>query len=153
ELDGYLSNSDGLVEILIDKDNRIHEKIVPSDKKYWIKKPSEREFDDCCNEFWNVSAYVAKGLLRKELLFALDHFNQVLRPELFRMISWNVGIREGFNFSVGKSYKFMDNYLTEAELEKLINTYSQSGYIESWESYELCRSEEHTSELQSRFDI
>ncbi|MBU5467028.1 aminoglycoside 6-adenylyltransferase [Virgibacillus sp. MSJ-26] len=138
ELDDYLSNSDGLVEILIDKDNRINEKIVPSDKKYWIKKPSEREFDDCCNEFWNVSAYVAKGLLRKELLFALDHFNQVLRPELLRMISWNVGIREGFNFSVGKSYKFMDNYLTEAELEKLINTYSQSGYIESWESYELC---------------
>lgn len=132
ELDDYLSNSDGLVEILIDKDNRINEKIVPSDKKYWIKKPSEREFDDCCNEFWNVSAYVAKGLLRKELLFALDHFNQVLRPELLRMISWNVGIREGFNFSVGKSYKFMDNYLTEAELEKLINTYSQSGYIESW---------------------
>src|SRR5699024_5864736 len=83
---------------------------------------------DCCNEFWNVSAYVAKGLLRKELLFALDHFNQVLRPELLRMISWNVGIREGFNFSVGKSYKFMDNYLTEAELEKLINTYSPLGY-------------------------
>src|SRR5699024_9252658 len=45
ELDDYLSNSDGLVEILIDKDNRINEKIVPSDKKYWIKKPSEREFD------------------------------------------------------------------------------------------------------------
>src|SRR5699024_12825646 len=66
-LDDYLTNSDGLDEILIDKDNRINEKIVPRDKKYWIKKPSEREFDDCCNEFWNVSAYVAKGLLRKEL--------------------------------------------------------------------------------------
>ena len=138
ELDDYLSNSDGLMEILIDKDNRINKKIDPSDKKYWIKKPSEQEFDDCCNEFWNVSAYVAKGLLRKELFFALDHFNQILRPELLRMMSWEVGIREGFNFSIGKNYKFINNYLPKAELEKLINTYSQSGYIESWESFKLC---------------
>ena len=55
------------------------------------------------------------------------------------MMSWEVGIREGFNFSVGKNYKFIDNYLPKAELEKLIDTYSQSGYIESWESFELCR--------------
>lgn len=115
ELDDYLSNSDGLMEILIDKDNRINKKIDPSDKKYWIKKPSEQEFDDCCNEFWNVSAYVAKGLLRKELFFALDHFNQILRPELLRMMSWEVGIREGFNFSIGKNYKFINNYLPKAE--------------------------------------
>src|SRR5699024_222912 len=113
ELDEYLSNSDGLGERLSDKHSRINEKSGPSDKKYWIKKPSERECDDCCNEFWNVSAYVAKGLLRKELLFALDHFNQVLRPELFRMISWHVGIIEEFNFSVGKSCKFIDSNLTK----------------------------------------
>ena len=138
ELDDYLSNSDGLVEILIDKDNRINKRIVPSDEKYWIEKPSGQEFDDCCNEFWSVSSYVAKGLLRKEFFFALDHFNQILRPELLRMMSWEVGIREGFNFSIGKNYKFINNYLPKAELEKLINTYSQSGYIESWESFKLC---------------
>lgn len=138
EMDYYLSESDGLVEVLVDKDNRIKEKIVPSDEKYWIKKPSERQFDDCCNEFWSVSTYVAKGLFRKEFLYAMDHFNQILRPELLRMISWEVGIREGFNFSVGKNYKFISNYLPEAELKKLINTFSQSGYKESWESFELC---------------
>jgi len=138
EIDEYLSNSDGLVEVLIDKDNRFNEKIVPSDKKYWVKKPTKREFDDCCNEFWSVSAYVAKGLLRKELFYALDHFNQILRPELLRMISWEVGIREGFNFSLGKNYKFIGNFLPEDKLEKLMNTFSQSSYKESWESFELC---------------
>ena len=50
----------------------------------------------------------------------------------------NVGIRKGFNFSLGKNYKFIGNYLPEDELEKLINTFSQSGYKESWESFELC---------------
>ncbi|HHP1041596.1 TPA: aminoglycoside 6-adenylyltransferase [Bacillus thuringiensis] len=138
EIDQYLSDVDGLVEILIDEDKRINEKIVPNDKKYWIKKPSEREFDDCCNEFWCVSAYIAKGFYRKELFYALDHFNQILRPELLRMMSWEVGIREGFNFSVGKNYKFIGNYLPEEELEKLIKTFSQSGYKESWGSFKLC---------------
>lgn len=37
EIDQYLSDADGLVEILIDKDKHINEKIVPNDKKYWIK--------------------------------------------------------------------------------------------------------------------
>ncbi|MED4531563.1 aminoglycoside 6-adenylyltransferase [Metabacillus fastidiosus] len=134
----YFADSDGLVEVLIDKDKRIKEKIIPNDKIYWIKKPTEREFDDCCNEFWSVSTYVAKGLLRKELFFALDHFNQILRPELFRMIAWEVGTREGFNFSVGKNYKFIDQYLPHEEVEKLVNTFSRAGYKQCWESFELC---------------
>ncbi|HEY4600328.1 MAG TPA: aminoglycoside 6-adenylyltransferase [Cerasibacillus sp.] len=138
EVNKYFSNSDGLVEILVDKDDRISKAIIPSDIKYWTKKPNEQEFDDCCNEFWNVSAYVAKGLFRKELLFALDHFNQILRPELLRMISWEVGLRKGFNFSVGKNYKFIDQYLPEKEFDKLTKTFSLSGYRESWESFELC---------------
>ena len=41
-------------------------------------------------------AYVIKGLCRKEILFAIDHFNQIVRHELLRMISWKVGIETGF---------------------------------------------------------
>lgn len=25
---------------------------------YHVRKPSAREYDDCCNEFWNVTPYV-----------------------------------------------------------------------------------------------
>ncbi|MFF2480633.1 aminoglycoside 6-adenylyltransferase [Paenibacillus sp. NPDC058071] len=138
EVDAYLSESDGLVEVLLDKDDRLQESLFPNDKKYWIHKPSEGQFDDCCNEFWSVSSYVAKGLVRKELLFALDHMNQIIRPELLRMMSWEVGIRHGFHFSVGKNYKFIDRYVPEQEFEKLVQTFSQSGYQQSWESFELC---------------
>lgn len=38
---------------------------------YHVRKPSAREYDDCCNEFWNVTPYVIKGLCRKEILFAI----------------------------------------------------------------------------------
>lgn len=49
---------------------------------YHVRKPSAREYDDCCNEFWNVTPYVIKGLCRKEILFAIDHFNQILGVSL-----------------------------------------------------------------------
>lgn len=76
---------------MLDKDNMIKTEIVPTDEDYYIKCPTERKFDDCCNEFWNVATYVSKGLLRGEILFAIDHMNEVLRHELLRMISWYVG--------------------------------------------------------------
>ena len=65
------------MEVLLDKDGSSNE-MVANDRHYWIKKPTEREFDDCCNEFWMVSTYVVKGLARKEILFAIDHLNELL---------------------------------------------------------------------------
>lgn len=39
---------------------------------YHVRKPSAREYDDCCNEFWNVTPYVIKGLsLRKFYLLLI----------------------------------------------------------------------------------
>ena len=72
-----------------------------------------------CNEFWNVTPYVIKGLCRKEILFAIDHFNQIVRHESLRMISWKVGIETGFKLSVGKNYKFIERYISEDLWEKL----------------------------------
>lgn len=138
EIEHYFSESDGLVKLLIDKDNRISNKIVTSDERYWIKKPSEREFIDCCNEFWSVSTYVAKGLYRKEILYAIDHFNQILRPELLRMMSWKIGLRKGFNFSLGKYYKFIDQHISKEVFDRLLSTFSLVGYKETWQSFQIC---------------
>lgn len=66
-LEEYLKR-DKLVTVLLDKDNRIKEKIIPTDEEYHIRKPTMRQFDDCCNEFWHVSTYVVKGLMRREIL-------------------------------------------------------------------------------------
>lgn len=54
-LEEYLTR-DKLVKIMLDKDNMIKTEIVPTDEDYYIKCPTERKFDDCCNEFWNVAA-------------------------------------------------------------------------------------------------
>lgn len=138
ELEQYLSESDGLIKLLLDKDSKINKKMDPNDEKYHIKKPSAREFDDCCNEFWMVSTYVVKGLARKEILFAIDHLNEIARPNLLRMMAWNIGIETSFSLSVGKNYKYIQNYLDINDWEKLLNTYAENSYETMWQSLFDC---------------
>ena len=129
---------DNLVKLLLDKDNRIEHPPVQTDKDYHLKMPTERMFDDCCNEFWNTTTYVVKGLCRKEILFAIDHLNDIVRKELLRMISWSVGIEHGTDFSLGKSYKFLRRYISEELWERLMSTYNMDSYPHMWESLEQC---------------
>mgnify|MGYP001193063613 CR=1 FL=1 len=87
EVEEYFSKSDSLVEVLLDKDNRIQGDIIATDRQYWIKQPTAREFDDCYNEFWMVSTYIVKGLARRGILFAADHLHEIARPNLLRMMA------------------------------------------------------------------
>lgn len=138
EVDDYFLNSDGLVEVLLDKYSLVKNDVIPSDRKYWIKKPTAREFDDCCNEFWWVSTYVVKGLARKEILFAIDHLSEIARPNLLRMMSWQIGLERGFDFSTGKNYKIINHYLPIEDWEKLLSTCSQGSYTNMWEALFTC---------------
>ncbi|MGE6231173.1 aminoglycoside 6-adenylyltransferase [Paenibacillus chitinolyticus] len=138
EVEDYFTNSDGLVEVLLDKDTLIKNEVVADDRQYWIKKPTAREFDDCCNEFWMVSTYVVKGLARKEILFAIDHLNEIARPNLLRMMTWQIGSEQGYTFSVGKNYKFINRYLPNEDWESLLSTYAENGYPEMWQSLLTC---------------
>ncbi len=138
EVEAYFADSDGLVEVLLDKDSLITNEVVPNDRQYWIKKPTAREYDDCCNEFWMVSTYVVKGLARKEILFAIDHLHEVARPNLLRMMAWHIGAEHGYTFSVGKNYKFIDRYLTTEDWETLLSTYAENSYPSMWKSLLTC---------------
>ena len=137
DLEEYF-NCDKLVKVLLDKDNKINWNVVPTDEDFYIKPPTARMYDDCCNEFWFSSTYVCKGLLRGEILFAIEHMNNILRKELLRMISWKVGIERGFDFSLGKEYKFLNQYVSEDLWSNLLGTCSMNSYEEMWKSFELC---------------
>ncbi|HIQ59588.1 MAG TPA: aminoglycoside 6-adenylyltransferase [Candidatus Merdivicinus intestinavium] len=118
----YLAQ-DSLRAILLDKDGRVPEKPVPSDRDYRLKRPTPRSFDDCCNEFWNLSHYVARGICREALFYAARHLD-LMREELFRMLGWEAGFREGFSFSLGKQYRFLDRHMDPARWDALAGTYN-----------------------------
>lgn len=128
--------SDKLIRVLLDKDG-LCPPMIPTDIDYHIQRPTARMADDCCNEFWNTTTYVVKGLCRQEILFAIDHL-QIVRQELLRMLSWQIGMERGFDFSLGKNYKFMQAYLPAPQWEQLVRTYRMDGYPQVWDALFLC---------------
>ncbi|MEY9978231.1 aminoglycoside 6-adenylyltransferase [Lysinibacillus sp. RC79] len=132
EKDIYCSE-DGLTVILLDKDGSMPKLSEPTDKDYWVKNPSAEFFADCCNEFWWVSTYVAKGLWRQEILYAYDHLNSA-REMLLTMLEWKVGIETNFSLSVGKNSKYLKSYLDNDIWERLMKTYPNGDYEQVWNS-------------------
>lgn len=131
EKDEYCQE-DKLTVILLDKDDSLPTLTLPTDAEYWVKRPSAEFFADCCNEFWWVSTYVAKGLWRKEMLYAQDHLNQHTRPMLIKMLEWQVGIETDFSVSIGKSGKYLEKFLSKGSWERLLSTYADGSYQSVW---------------------
>jgi len=126
--------ADSLTLPLLDKDDLFPEIPGPTDKDYWVRKPEAAHFASCCNEFWWVSPYIAKGLWRKEILFAMDHLNTCVRPMLLMMLSWEAGIRTGFSVSVGKCGKYLDQYLPHETWTRFLFTYPTADASAVWDA-------------------
>jgi aminoglycoside 6-adenylyltransferase len=120
--------------VLLDKDQLFLTNPRTNEGLFLIKKPSEKAFRDCCNEFWWVAVYAAKGLWRKEILYATDHLESHIRKELLKMLEWQVGFRNHFQVSTGKSQKYLLLYLTEKQGSDLMTTYDLSGYDQCWKA-------------------
>jgi aminoglycoside 6-adenylyltransferase len=134
------NNGDKLSVILLDKDHCLPALSAPTDEDYWVKRPSPEFFADCCNEFWWISTYVAKGLWRKEILYAQDHLNKVMRPMLLKMLEWQVGIQTDYSVSTGKSGKYLEKYLSEQSWKELLSTYAGGSYDAVWEAmFAMCK--------------
>lgn len=125
--------SDPLIQVLLDKDGLCENMHPPSDKPFWIQCPSAEFYDDCANEFWLVSTYIVKGLLRGELLFANWHMEQILRKELLRMLSWHVGATRGYPVNVGKHHRDIVFYLSNDQNKLLMATYCLCSVDSAWD--------------------
>ncbi|ORO41059.1 aminoglycoside adenylyltransferase [Streptococcus oralis subsp. tigurinus] len=83
---------------------------APTAKRYWTNPASEIDFEKACNEFWWVSAYVVKGICRKQFLYATDHLYGICQQELLKILAWQVASDRG-TVDVGKNYKYLFQYL------------------------------------------
>jgi len=103
--------------IVLEDEKGLFEAYLPNPKRYWIAPPSEEEFTASCNEFWWVSAYVVKGICRKQVIYATDHLYGICQQELLKILAWQVASDRGV-VDIGKNYKYLFQYLhTEKEKE------------------------------------
>ena len=101
--------------VLVDEKG-LFESYSPSPERFWTSPASETDFEKSCNEFWWVSAYVVKGICRKQIIYATDHLYGICQQELLKVLAWQVSSDRG-RVDIGKNYKYLFNYLP-AEKEK-----------------------------------
>jgi len=120
--------------IWLDKDNLFPEVSQASDIDYYILEPTQKEFTDTCNEFWWVSTYVAKGLARAQIIYAKDTMDTVVRPMLMKMVEWKIGSENNFAIATGKAGKFMQQYLSPEDYQRVLSTYADHQTVNNWKA-------------------
>jgi aminoglycoside 6-adenylyltransferase len=114
---------DSLHTVLLDKDGLFDPVPEPSESDYLVRRPSQKEFADCCNEFWWVTTYVVKGLGRNEPLYARAMLEGPVRKMFLRMLGWSVGTQTGFSVNLGQSYRFLKRYVSSTTWVRILKTY------------------------------
>ena len=66
----WVDSEAGFTVLVDEKD--LFESYSPSPQRFWISPASKTDFEKSCNEFWRVSAYVVKGIYRKQVIYATD---------------------------------------------------------------------------------
>jgi aminoglycoside 6-adenylyltransferase len=125
---------DSLTLTLLDKDGILPIFPPPNLSGYLPTPPTTKQFFDCTNEFWWVSPYVAKGLWRREIVYAKHMLDHYVREQLMKMLEWYVGIRTEFKKTPGKLGKYLEKYLEPEQWQLLLQTYSDADYEHTWDA-------------------
>jgi aminoglycoside 6-adenylyltransferase len=120
---------DSLSVVLLDKNACIPPLPAPDESSYIPAPPTAKQYADCCNEFWWVAPYAAKGLRRGQIIYAKEMLDSVLRVQLMKMLAWQVGL-EGKN--PGKAGKHLDRHLPPQQWALLLETYTGPDLEENW---------------------
>ncbi|MTG99321.1 MULTISPECIES: aminoglycoside 6-adenylyltransferase [Myroides] len=125
---------DSLSVVWLDKDHLFDDIPQPSDRDYHVNRPTQRAFTEVCNEFWWCTTNVAKGLAREERLYAKDMMETVVRPMFTELLSWKIGCEHNFEVSIGKSGKFIKQYLSAEDYNRVLRTYSNANVQRTWDA-------------------
>lgn len=129
-------NEDSLTRVLLDKDKRIKTEIIPSDRNYHVRKPSEHTFQSCVDEFWWQYLNTIKSHLRGEFLLAVFYLN-LTRNELNRLLVWKAASEESFDKSYGKEHHKMLDVISADTKNKLLQTFDTTSAMKLIRSLKL----------------
>lgn len=126
--------SDSLTILLLDKDHRFKTLPAPSDKDYWIQRPSAFMVETCINEFYWCLQNVGKGLVRDQVPYALWMMNGPIRDMQTRMIEWFIAKDHAYQIATGSHGKQFKEYLSDELYHQWESTVSDAQIDRIWSS-------------------
>lgn len=124
QLANYLA-SDRLTKIMADKDQRVTQPLIPSDRDYWILKPTPAQYRATVHEFWWQFLNTIKANCRGEFGLAQFYLN-LTRNELIQIWTWLLASPDGFERSYGKQNTDLINKLPPQDRAALLATFDSS---------------------------
>ena len=121
--------------ILLDKDHLTEGIKTPTHTGYIPTVPTEAVYQTAVNDFFTDPPYMAKCLLRGELLpakWCLDY--DMKHVYLRQMLEWKIGLDTNWSVSVGALGKGLKRYLPPEIWSQLENTYAGADISENWEA-------------------
>lgn len=106
--------------IVLEDEKGLFAPYSPTPQRYWTSPASETDFENSCNEFWWVSAYVGKGICRNQVIYATDHLYGICQQEFLKILAWQVASDRG-KVDIGKNYKYLFNYLPAEKKKEFSN--------------------------------
>lgn len=126
---------DSLTLVLLDKDNLCGHLPPPDEKSYFISPPTKDLYTGCCTAFYfALGSHIPKTIWRKSLPLLKFYIEGWLREPVLMMLSWEIGIKTGFDKSIGSKGKFIQQFLEPEKWEEYLKTYAGSDYDDLWDS-------------------
>lgn len=119
--------------VFLNKDNFKELIPVEDESAFYIKKPSEMEFYNTCNEFRWLSLYISKGLCREEFYYARYAYDVLIMEMFVKMLNWKVGADYDFKVTTGAHGKYLKRYLTPEEMERFQRIFPNGTYEDIWD--------------------
>jgi aminoglycoside 6-adenylyltransferase len=126
--------------VLLDKDHLTIEMKLPTYKAYIPTRPTLDEYEKAINDFFSDAPYVAKCLLREELLreelfpakWCLDYDMKhvYLRP----MLEWRAELDQDWSVPIGSLSKGLKKRLPSELWSQLRDTYTGADIADNWNS-------------------
>lgn len=121
--------------VLLDKDHLTEGIKPPTYTAYIPTRPTHERYQKIVNDFFSDAPYVAKCLLRDELLpakWCLDYDMRYVH--LHPMLEWRMELYQGWSLPIGFLSKGLKKRLPAEIWIQLENTYAGANIADNWES-------------------
>lgn len=121
--------------VLLDKDHLTDGMKSPTYKAYVPTRPTNEAYQLLINDFFTDAPYMAKCLLRGELLpakWCLDY--DMKHVHLRPMLEWRVGLEYSWSVPTGSLGKGLKKQLPPEIWSQLEDTYAGANTLENWEA-------------------
>ncbi|WP_273401970.1 aminoglycoside 6-adenylyltransferase [Traorella massiliensis] len=137
DLETYLHEEN--VHVLLDKRNLCLQKDYIN-HTYEIEMLSYSDALACINEFYWISLYVLKGILRHDLLYANYYFTHICMEECLKMMSFDIQLQHQEKLKLGKCYKRIFEYIDHRDHELMNKWFHTASTLEMGEALLSCMS-------------